>query len=88
MTEVVVTQSGNTQVVQSQQVNRVVTDDKPARVITSGMVPPPMVANISNSSDIDITNRQEGSLLVYNTVTNKWTATNTLDNVIIESGQF
>lgn len=88
MTEVVVTQSGNTQVVQSQQVNRVVTDDKPARVITSGMVPPPMVVNISNSSDIDITNRQEGSLLVYNTVTNKWTATNTLDNVIIESGQF
>ena len=88
MTEVVVTQSGNTQVVQDQRINRVVTDDKPARVITSGMVPPPMVVNISNSSDIDITNRQEGSLLVYNTVTNKWTATNTLDNVIIESGQF
>lgn len=88
MTEVVVTQSGNTQVVQDQRINRVVTDDKPARVITSGMVPPPMVVNISNSSDIDITNRQEGSLLVYNTVTNKWTATNTLENVIIESGQF
>lgn len=88
MTEVVVTQSGNTQVVQDQRINRVVTDDKPARVITSGMVPPPMVVNISNSSDIDITDLQEGSLLVYNTVTNKWTATNTLENVVIESGQF
>jgi hypothetical protein len=88
MTEVVVTQSGNTQVVQDQRVNRVVTDDKPARVITSGMAPPPMVNNISNSADIDVTNVQEGSLLVYNTATNKWTATNILENVVIESGQF
>jgi len=88
MTEVVVTQSGNTNIVQGQQVNRVVTDDKPARVITSGMAPPPMVNNLMTSGDVDTTNLQEGSILVYNTVTNKWTATNLLENVVIESGQF
>lgn len=88
MTEVVVTQSGGTNVVQDQRINRVVTDDKPARVITSGMAPPPVVSSIMSSADVDTTNMQEGSLLVYNMTTNKWTATNLLENVIIESGQF
>ena len=88
MTELVVTQSGSTNVVQEQIVNRVVTDDKPARVITSGMAPPPMVNNLMTSGDVDVTKLLEGSLLVYNTTTHKWTASNLLENVIIESGQF
>ncbi len=31
--------------------------------------------NLADLSDIDITNRVNGSLLVYSTSTNKWTAT-------------
>lgn len=87
-TEVVVTQSGDTSLVQAQIINRVVTDDKPARIITSGMMPPPAVNSLMNSSDIDTSNLQDGGVLVYNTQTNKWTATNLLDKQIFEAGQF
>lgn len=86
--EVVVIQSGDTSVVQEQIVNRVVTDDKPARIITSGMMPPSVVSSITGSGDIDITNLQAGSMLVYNTTTNKWVATRLLDQQTIEAGQF
>lgn len=87
-TEVVVTQSGDTSVIQEQTVNRVVTDDKPARIITSGMMPPPAVNLLSAAGDIDVSQLQDGGVLVYNTSTNKWTATNLLDKQIFEAGQF
>lgn len=87
-TEVIVTQSGDTSVVQGQVVNRVVIDDKPARIITSGMMPPPAVNSISASGDVDLTQLQDGGVLVYNTATNKWKATNLLDKQVFEAGQF
>lgn len=86
--EVVVTQSGDTSVVQEQIVNRVVTDDKPARIITSGMMPPAIISSINNSVDVDMSGLQDGGVLVYNTATNKWTATNLFDKQIFEAGQF
>lgn len=87
-TEVVVTQSGDTSVVQEQIINRVVTDDKPARIITSGMMPPPAVNSIMAAGDVDISGLQDGGVLVYNTATNLWTATNLFDKQIFEAGQF
>lgn len=87
-TEVIVTQSNNTSVVQEQLVNRVVIDDKPARIITSGMLPPPAVNSLMASSDVDLSQLQDGGMLVYNIATNKWTATNLLDKQIFEAGQF
>lgn len=87
-TEVVVTQSGDTSVVQEQIINRVVTDDKPARIITSGMMPPPAVNSIMAAGDVDISGLQDGGVLVYNTSTNMWTATNLFDKQIFEAGQF
>jgi hypothetical protein len=86
--EVVVTQSGDTSVVQEQIINRVVTDDKPARIITSGMMPPPAVNSIMAAGDVDISGLQDGGVLVYNTSTNMWTATNLFDKQIFEAGQF
>lgn len=87
-TEVVVTQSGDTSVIQEQIVNRVVTDDKPARIITSGMMPPPAVNSLTNSADVDVSQLKDGGVLVYNTATNLWTATNLFDKQIFEAGQF
>jgi hypothetical protein len=87
-TEVIVTQSGDTSVIQEQVINRVVTDDKPARIITSGMLPPPAVNSLSTASDVDLSQLQDGGILVYRTGTNRWTATNLLDQQIVESGQF
>jgi len=86
--EVVVTQSGDTNVIQEQVVNIVVTDDKPARIITSGMMPPPAVNSLTNSADVDVSQLKDGGVLVYNTATNMWKATNLLDKQIFEAGQF
>ena len=87
-TEVIVTQSNNTSVVQEKLVNRVVVDDKPARIITSGMMPPPAVNSLSASGDVDLSQLQDGGVLIYNTATNMWKATNLLDKQIFEAGQF
>ena len=39
-------------------------------------------------SDVDATGKENGSVLVYKTVTSKWTATRTLDLQIMEGGEF
>jgi hypothetical protein len=88
MTDTVVVQSNDTAVVQSQTINQVVTEEKGTTVILTGMMGPPNVASISNSGDVDSTDLQNGSMLVYNTVTNKWVATRLLDQQTIEAGQF
>lgn len=86
--EVVVTQSGDTSVIQEQIINRVVTDDKPARIITSGMMPPPAVNSLKNSADVDVSQLRDGGILVYSSATNTFIATNLLDKQTIEAGQF
>lgn len=78
MTEVVVTDLGKT----------VVANVQTTQIVTSGMMPPNMVGNITNSSDVDITGLQDGGMLVYNAATNKWVATNLLEKQIFEAGQF
>jgi hypothetical protein len=88
MTDTVVTQANDTAVIATQTVNQVVTDERPATIIVTGIMGPPVAANITNSGDVDITNLHSGSVLVYNTSTNKWVATNLLDQQTIEAGQF
>jgi hypothetical protein len=88
MTDVVVTESNNSAVVQTTQTHNLVIDDKQATVIVTGMMPPASTSSISNSVDIDTTNLESGSTLVYNASTQQWTATKLLDQQIIESGQF
>lgn len=43
---------------------------------------------ISQLTDVNLTNLQNGSLLVYNNPTQKWVAQRDLDNQILEAGQF
>jgi hypothetical protein len=88
MTDTVVVQSNDTAVVQAQTVNQVVTEEKGTTLIITGMMGPAVVATITNSADIDTSNLQSGSVLVYNTITNKWVATKLLDQQTIEAGQF
>lgn len=78
MTEVVVTDKGNT----------VVIDTTSTRVITSGMIPPISASSIKGSVDTDLTNLQDGGILVYNSESEKWVATNLLNSQILEAGQF
>ena len=77
-TEVIVTDSNNTVVINTQQPN----------VIISGMIGPTGVTSFGGLTDIDLTQLSAGSVLVYNAGTQKWTATKLLDQQIVESGQF
>ena len=45
-------------------------------------------SSISDIADIDTTNLENGSLLVYTTATSKWTSTTTLDLQNMEGGEF
>jgi hypothetical protein len=77
-TEVIVTDSNNTVVINTQQPN----------IIVSGMIGPTGVSSFSGLTDIDLNQLAAGSVLVYNAGTQKWTATNLLEQQIVESGQF
>jgi hypothetical protein len=76
------------QVTVSQTETIVVDSDTSVTVVTGLMGPPGTVINLAQVPDIDISNLQNGSLLVYSAATSKWQATTTLDNQTLEAGQF
>jgi hypothetical protein len=76
------------QVTISQTETIVVDSDTSVTVVTGLMGPPGTVINLAQVPDIDISNLQNGSLLVYSAATSKWQATTTLDNQTLEAGQF
>ena len=44
--------------------------------------------SVAHMSDVDATNLENGSVLVYKTNTNKWTSTRLLDQQFMEGGEF
>jgi hypothetical protein len=52
------------------------------------MLGPRGAASFAELQDIDLSQLGAGSLLIYNTQTQKWTATTLLDQQTVESGQF
>jgi len=79
MTKIVVTSCDN---------GTVIVEDKKATTVVTGLMPPPQAISVSNLADIDLTNLQNGGVLVYDSATQTWTATNKLENQIFEAGQF
>ena len=55
---------------------------------SSNITNPIILESISLIGDVDTTNKTNGSVLVYKTITNKWTATTTLDAQNMEGGEF
>lgn len=49
---------------------------------------PAGIQNIAQASDVDASNLQDGSLLIYKGATQKFTTTTTLESQIIEGGHF
>ena len=88
MTEVVVTDQTRTVVVEDSGSPAVVTENSRPQVIVTGLMGPPGASSFAQLQDIDLTQLGSGSTLVYNTQTQKWTATTLLDQQVIESGQF
>lgn len=57
---------------------------------STNLAAPAVVESMSNIADVDVTTngKVNGSILVYKTSTNKWTASTTLDAQNMEGGEF
>jgi hypothetical protein len=66
----------------------VVTQSPQGRTVVTGQLGPPGAATFAEMRDIDLSQLGSGSMLVYNTTTNKWTATTLLEQQTVECGQF
>lgn len=57
-------------------------------VVSVGVQGPSGPTSISNASDVDVTNLENGSVLVYKSSALKWTATRTLEQQNLEGGHY
>lgn len=59
-------------------------------VTSTNLANPAVVESVDFIADVDVTTngKNEGSILVYRTTTNKWTSTTTLDAQNMEGGEF
>jgi hypothetical protein len=90
-TEVIVETIYDTIIVDDSQDTILVETPGMTTVITSAEQGPPGPAgiqNISQASDVDISNRTDGSLLIYSTQNQKWVATTYIENQSVESGHY
>ena len=55
---------------------------------TSNLSNSAVVESMSDIANVDTTTLTNGSVLVYKTITNKWTSTTTLDAQNMEGGEF
>jgi hypothetical protein len=55
---------------------------------STNLANPAVVESISSIADVDTTTKLNGSVLVFKTITNKWTSTTTLDAQNMEGGEF
>jgi hypothetical protein len=62
----------------------------PQQVVSVGIQGPSgsTAFKINEAQDMNITDIRDGSVLVYKSVTQKWTATQTLETQFIEGGQY
>jgi hypothetical protein len=88
MTTTVVTEKNNTVVIQSTQSQVVTQQPVTTTIITGIMGPPGSSANLSELGDVDVSTLNAGSVLVYNSQTQKWNSTTLLDQQIVDSGQY
>lgn len=79
----------STQAIITEKNNTVVIENKQPTIVVAGMIGPQTVTTgISQLSDVDTTQLNTGSILVFNTSTSKWTSTTLLDLQTIEAGQY
>lgn len=78
MTTTVVTDRGNTVVVR----------DQAGKTVFTGIMGPPGKTTVSGLEDVDVTSLNPGSILVYNTQTQKWISTTLLNQQTVDSGQY
>lgn len=57
-------------------------------VVSVGIQGPAGPNMLSESNDVDVIDIKDGAILVYNSATNKWTATTVLDSQNMEGGEY
>lgn len=59
-----------------------------SHVVSVGIQGPAGVSTISDAHDVDTSNLKDGSVLVYETESEKWKSTTTLNKQAIDAGEF
>lgn len=85
---VVVTDSRPTAIVTDTNKTVIVSDKRPTTIVTGIMGPPGKTNTLAEIGDIDTTNLQNGSTLVYDTTTLKWVSTTLLNRQQVDCGEF
>jgi hypothetical protein len=88
MSDTIVTNEYRTVLTVDRAPNTVVTVDSTPKTIVTGMMGPPATARLSDFQDLDLTGLTDGSLLIYNAATLKWTAATELKQQTLEGGQY
>lgn len=91
-TEVIVETQYDTILVEGLEQTILVENESTTTIITPAeqgpQGPPGSQQPISTAPDVDLTNLQDGSLLIYSTQEQKWVANTQLTNQSLESGQY
>ncbi len=66
----------------------IVVENDIVTIISSAEQGPPGVTRIELADDVDVTNLENGSVLVYSESSEKWIATRLLENQSVESGHY
>ena len=85
-TEIIITEINNAVIIEKKE-PVVVSSQSQTQVVVGGMIGP-TVTTIKGLADLDLTDLAAGSLLVYNANTEKWHATNTLEQTVFVGGQY
>lgn len=75
-------------IVQPDEALQVAVSEGVLTLSSSNVANPSTVESMSNIGDVDTSVKANGSILVYKTITNKWTSTTTLDAQNMEGGEF
>jgi hypothetical protein len=85
----VTTNTGATKTIVTEKNNTVVVDNKQSVVVLTGLMAPPTgITTLQGMTNVDTTTLVTGSVLVYNTTSQKWVATTTFDAQNMEGGYY
>jgi hypothetical protein len=70
------------------ETQRVVERTETGFVVVTGQLGPPGASSIEGLSDIDLSGKQDGAVLVYSQATGTWQATRLLEKQVMNGGFF
>lgn len=77
-----------TQAIVTDKQNTVIIENKQPQVIFTGMIGPAGITTVQGLHNVDSSNLTNGGILVYNSTSQLWVATTTLDAQNMEGGYY